>query len=112
MDFRYTARTAAGAVVRGQLSAADVESAVAGLRRRALFVTAVEPKRAWNREIRQPQFSAGSSRARVAFFRSFATLVRAGVPIRRGLTVAIERCENAAAPTRLRAAYRGHGRGR
>ena len=102
MDFRYTARTAAGAVVRGQVSAADVESAVAGLRRRALFVTAVEPKRAWNREIRQPQFSAGSSRARVAFFRSFATLVRAGVPIRRGLTVAIERCENAALAGALR----------
>lgn len=102
MDFRYTARTAAGDVVRGWLNAADVESAVAGLRRRALFVTAVEPKRIWNREVRWPQVGTGSSRARVAFFRSFATLVRAGVPMRRGLNVAIERCESAALASDLR----------
>jgi type IV pilus assembly protein PilC len=102
MDFRYTARTAAGAVVRGWLNAADVESAVAGLRRRALFVTAVEPRRIWNREFRWPQAPTGSSRARVAFFRSFATLVRAGVPMRRGLDVAIERCEAGSLAAALR----------
>jgi type IV pilus assembly protein PilC len=88
--------------VRGRLNAVDLESAVAGLRRRALFVTAVEPKRFWNHELRWPQAPTGSSRARVAFFRSFATLVRAGVPMRRGLTVAIERCGNAALATALR----------
>jgi type IV pilus assembly protein PilC len=102
VDFRYTARTAEGAVVRGWLNAADMESAVAGLRRRALFVTGVEPKRIWNRDFRWPQAPAGSSRARVAFFRSFATLVRAGVPMRRGLNVTIERCENAALANALR----------
>ncbi len=102
MDFRYTARTADGAVVRGWLNAADVESAVSGLRRRALFVTAVEPKRPWNRELRWPRAGGNATRARVAFFRSFATLVRAGVPMRRGLTVAIERCENAALTSALR----------
>jgi type IV pilus assembly protein PilC len=94
MDFRYTARTAAGAVVRGRLNAADIETAVAGLRRRALFVTAVEPKRLPRLNARRPWSGTGSNRARVSFFRSFATLVRAGVPMRRGLTVTIERCEN------------------
>jgi type IV pilus assembly protein PilC len=94
MDFRYTARTATGALVRGWLNATNAESAAEGLRRRALFVTAVEPKRLWNRPLRWPHAPSGSSRARVAFFRSFATLVRAGVPMRRGLAVAIERCEN------------------
>jgi type IV pilus assembly protein PilC len=102
MDYQYTARTAAGAVVRGQLNATDVENAVAGLRRRALFVTAVEPTRRWNREFRWPRSRSSSGRSRVAFFRSFATLVRAGVPIRRGLNVAIERCENAAFAGALR----------
>jgi type IV pilus assembly protein PilC len=102
MDLYYTARTATGAVVRGRLDAADVESAVAGLRRRALFVTAVEQKRFWNRDLRGLRGAGGSSRARTAFFRSFATLVRAGVPIRRGLTVTIERCENAAFAGALR----------
>jgi type IV pilus assembly protein PilC len=102
MDYRYTARTASGAVVRGWLSAPDAESAVAGLRRRALFVTAVEPKRFWNRDLRWPHPGTGPGRARVAFFRSFATLVRAGVPMRRGLTVTIERCENAGFALALR----------
>jgi len=102
MDFRYTARTASGAVLRGWVKATDVESAVAGLRRRALFVTAVEPRRLWNREIRGLSVGAGAGRARVAFFRSFATLVRAGVPMRRGLEVAIERCERVALAAVLR----------
>ena len=102
MDFHYSARTAAGAIVRGRLNAADVESAVAGLRRRALFVTAVEPLRRWNRELQWPRGGTGSSRARVAFFRSFATLIRAGVPMRRCLTVTIERCENSALAGALR----------
>jgi type IV pilus assembly protein PilC len=102
MDFRYTARTTSGAVLRGWVNATDVDSAVAGLRRRALFVTAVEPKRLWNVELRWPRPGMGAGRARVAFFRSFATLVRAGVPMRRGLEVAIERCENAALTNALR----------
>jgi type IV pilus assembly protein PilC len=103
MDFHYTARTAAGARVRGRLRAADAESAAAGLRRRALFVTAVEPRRGWHHDLRWPQIPTGSGRARVAFFRSFATLVRAGVPLRRSLEVAIERCESAALAAALRA---------
>jgi type IV pilus assembly protein PilC len=91
-EYRYAARTAAGSRVRGEFSAPDPSAAVAGLRRRALFVTSIEPRRAWNVELRWPLGSPGSARARVAFFRSFATLVRCGVPLRRGLQVAIERC--------------------
>jgi type IV pilus assembly protein PilC len=102
MDFRYSARTATGALIRGSLSAADRESAVAGLRSRALFVTSVEPQRLWQRDLHWPRPGTGMARARVAFFRSFATLVRAGVPMRRGLTVTIERGENAAFAGALR----------
>lgn len=93
-DFRYAARTAAGALVRGRLSAADAESAAAGLRRRALFVTSLAPLRSRASERFRLPVGGGWGRARVAFFRSFATLVRAGVPLQRGLTVAIERAQN------------------
>ena len=100
MDFRYSARTAAGALVRGRLDAVDWESAAAGLRRRALFVTHLAPAKP-QRGFRLPA-RAGWGRARVAFFRSFATLVRAGVPLRRGLTVAIERAQSPAFANVLR----------
>jgi len=102
MDYRYTARSAAGVIVRGTLSAADRENAVAGLRRRALFVTAVGPLRAWDRDLRWPGAGSGSERSRVAFFRSFATLIRAGVPMRHALHVTIARCENSALASALR----------
>jgi type IV pilus assembly protein PilC len=102
MDYQYTARTAAGAVLRGSVDAVDVDSALAGLRRRALFVTALEPKRLWQRDIPWPRRGSAPGRARVAFFRSFATLMRAGVPMRRGLEVAIERCESPALARALR----------
>jgi type IV pilus assembly protein PilC len=89
-EYVYSARAADGKRVRGRVTAANDEAAVAGLRKRALFVTAVERRRAWHATLSwRPQPSTG--RARVAFFRSFATLVRAGVPLRRGLQVAIER---------------------
>jgi type IV pilus assembly protein PilC len=101
-EYRYAARTAAGSRVRGRISASDPSAAAAGLRRRALFVTRIEPRRAWNVEVRWPLPGPGSARARVAFFRSFATLVRAGVPLRRGLGVAIERCTNPTLATALR----------
>ncbi len=102
MDFHYSARTAGGARINGSLSAADRESAVAGLRSRALFVTSLEAQRLWHSDLHLPRPGAGLGRARVAFFRSFATLVRAGVPLRRGLTVTIERSESATFAAALR----------
>jgi type IV pilus assembly protein PilC len=91
MQYRYRARTAAGAVIRGNVTSNDIDNALAGLRRHALFVTAIEPQRG-RPTFQLPQLRVGSSRAKIGFFRSFATLVDAGVPMRRGLEVAIERC--------------------
>jgi type IV pilus assembly protein PilC len=103
MEYQYRARTATGAHVRGTFSAADREAAIAGLHGRALFVTTVEPRRPWNAEIRlSVRFGAPAGRARVAFFRSFATLIGAGVAMRRALHVAIERTDD----ERLRAVLR------
>jgi type IV pilus assembly protein PilC len=90
MQYRYVARTAAGERVRGSLVAADREAAVAGLHGRALFVTSVERDVLGGSGMR-PRIGPSAERARVAFFRSFSTLIRAGVPMRRALQVAIER---------------------
>jgi type IV pilus assembly protein PilC len=103
MQYRYAARTAAGQRVRGAVRAPDREAAIAGLHGRARVVTAVERERPWNVELRLP-WRAGASpgRARVAFFRSFSTLIRAGIAMRRALQVTIERT----ADVRLRASLR------
>jgi type IV pilus assembly protein PilC len=101
MQYRYTARTASGDLVRGRLLAADLESATSGLLGRAFFVTSLQPVRGWDlRSI--PLLRPGAGRARAAFFRSLATLVRAGIPLRRGLQVAIERGRGDAFASTLR----------
>ena len=102
--FRYTARTIEGEVVRGSMSADDLEAALATLRTRALFVTALERDSLGMQAVRGT-FSLGkpSRRALLGFFRSFATLIRAGVSIARALSVTIERCTDAM----LREALRG-----
>jgi type IV pilus assembly protein PilC len=103
ISYRYAARTAAGGRVRGSVCAADRDAAIAGLHGRALFVTAVERERPWNVDLRVPAFGAAApGRARVAFFRSFSTLIHAGIAMRRALQVTIERTGDA----RLRASLR------
>jgi type IV pilus assembly protein PilC len=90
--YRYAARTAAGELVRGSMEAPSVESVLASLRSRALFVTAVDRETPLVRTLgRSLNLGRPSRRALLAFFRSFSTLIRAGVPMRRALDVAIER---------------------
>jgi type IV pilus assembly protein PilC len=91
-QYRYAARTAAGELVRGCMQAPSAEAVLASLRTRALFVTAVDRETALARTLgRSLNVGRPSRRALLAFFRSFSTLVRAGVPMRRALEVAIER---------------------
>ncbi|HTJ26570.1 MAG TPA: type II secretion system F family protein [Candidatus Limnocylindria bacterium] len=91
--FRYTARSIEGEVVRGSLEASSVEDVLAALRTRALFVTRVDRESRWLRPAGRA-IGAPRRRALLAFFRSFATLIRAGVPIRRSLEVTIERTDD------------------
>jgi type IV pilus assembly protein PilC len=88
--YQYTARSIEGEIVRGSLEAASIEDVLAALRTRALFVTRVDRESRWLRPARRT-VGAPRRRALLAFFRSFATLIRAGVPIRRSLEVTIER---------------------
>lgn len=93
--YRYTARDAAGALVRGSMEAPSVEAVLASLRTRALFVTAVDRETLLARTVgRSLNVGAPSRRALLAFFRSFSTLIRAGVPMRRALDVTIERASD------------------
>jgi type IV pilus assembly protein PilC len=101
--FRYTARTVDGEAVRGSVEAASVDAVLAGLRTRALFVTAVERETVLTGAVsRSLHLGAPSRRALVTFFRSFSTLVRAGVPMRRALGVTIDRAADGALRESLR----------
>jgi type IV pilus assembly protein PilC len=104
LDFRYRARTAIGDLVDGQMQARDRETVAALLRSRALFVTAIERETPVRRSIVR-LFAIGRVRqtSLLTFFRSFATLLRAGVAMRRALIVTIERSGDRVLQEALRA---------
>lgn len=93
--FRYTARTLEGEVIRGSMEAIDADNVLSALRSRALFVTAIDREGQLARRLsRSIAFGGASRKSLLAFFRSFATLIRAGVSMQRALTVSIERCDD------------------
>lgn len=101
--YYYTARDMNGAFVRGSLEAGAPSVALADLRARALLVTSLESGSSTRGTIAAAlQIGGVSQKSAVTFFRSFATLVRAGVPLRRSLDVTIEQCGD----SRLREALR------
>jgi len=104
LDFHYRARNAAGDVVYGRMQARDREAVMASLRSRALFVTAIDAETPVRRSISR-LLAIGRVRqaSLLTFFRSFATLLRAGVAMRRALSVTIERCGDGVLQEALRA---------
>jgi len=101
--YHYRARTPEGRRVNGSMQAASPDVVVAHLRTRALFVTTVVEGATLPGRIEGMRYAGPVSGAPlVAFFRSFATLVRAGVQLRRALEVTIAQCGDA----RLREALR------
>jgi type IV pilus assembly protein PilC len=101
--YYYTARNAEGAFVRGAVQAATHGNALANLRTRALYVTSLvaegTPRGVLAATVR---IGGVNQSALVTFFRSFATLASAGVPMRRSLRVTIAQCSD----QRLREALR------
>ena len=93
--FHYRARTLAGAPISGSLTAPNHDTVIANLRTRALIIVTVEQRRAPLRELQallvRPRVKLS---VRVAFLRSFATLIEAGIPLHRSLNVLVERCED------------------
>lgn len=101
--YYYSARSTDGAVVRGAVEAADEPGAIAMLRTRALFVTSLarEGSVAGVAAIRG---RAGRD-ALVAFFRAFATMIGAGLPMNRALQAAIAQTRDQNLAEALRAVH-------
>jgi type IV pilus assembly protein PilC len=93
--YYYTARDVSGAFVRGSIEAGTPSAALANLRTRALYVTSLENGASARGTIAAALHIGGvSQKSLVTFFRSFSTLVRAGVPMRRSLDVTIAECSD------------------
>ncbi len=91
--YYYTARNKEGAFVRGSLEAPSEGAALSNLRTRSLFVTSlVDESTAPGRLASTFFIGRVPQKALVAFFRSFATLIQAGVSMKRSLQVAIDQC--------------------
>jgi type IV pilus assembly protein PilC len=88
--FHYTARTLEGELVRGSMQAGESRNVLDLLRSRALFVTSVDSESELVGRINRALRMGGASQAALrGFFRSFATLLRAGVSIQQALSVTI-----------------------
>ena len=88
-SFRYRASTDAGAMVEGVLRAATRDAALRELRRQQLWPVAVDPVA--SRAPSAPRMVGGASarrRAVAQWTRTVATLLDAGAPLDRALTVA------------------------
>lgn len=93
--YYYTARDVNGAFVRGSIEAGTASAALASLRTRTLLVTSLENGPTARGTIAAAlQMGGIVQKNLVTFFRSFSTLVRAGVPIRRSLEVTLEECSD------------------
>jgi type IV pilus assembly protein PilC len=90
--YRYTARTARGESIAGSMQAADAAAVLELLRSRSLFATSVNRESDAARRLRDAlRLGSIPHGALLAFFRSFVTLIRAGVSIARALEVTIDR---------------------
>lgn len=86
------------------MEAASSDAVLDRLRTRALFVTALERETALSGTVlRSLRIGRPSRRSLLAFFRSFSTLVRAGVSLRRALEITIERASDGSLRESLRA---------
>jgi type IV pilus assembly protein PilC len=93
--YYYTARTGDGAALSGSLDAETRDEAVGHLRSRSLFVTSVETGETTRGMMSFLSLHAvRGARKRGAFFRSFATLVGAGVSLRRALETVLVECRD------------------
>lgn len=97
-NFSFTARTATGQTQKGTITAHSRAAAVTSLRNRQLqplVLKEVKPKGGMAMEIKLPGSNKVKSKDLVVFTRQFSTMVSAGVPILRALTILREQSESA-----------------
>ncbi|MBV8155142.1 MAG: type II secretion system F family protein [Candidatus Eremiobacteraeota bacterium] len=103
MVFYYAARHPDGVRVSGSIGADSRDVALEHLRARGLFVTLLETtETARGALARVRLLAARSSASGPAFFRSFATLIGVGIPIKRALETLIAETPDRAFAERLR----------
>jgi type IV pilus assembly protein PilC len=79
--YRYTGRTRAGTVQRGEIEATDRNAAVAVLRQRQIMVTSLRP-RARDVEIKIPGLEGRINEKEIVIFtRQMSTMIDAGLPL-------------------------------
>jgi general secretion pathway protein F len=89
-QFRYRAITPAGTTRQGTIDATDRSNAIAAIRREGAMVVELIPATARSSE---KAGSAVSSAATAAFIAESAVLLRAGLPLDRALSLAVENIE-------------------
>lgn len=94
--FHYRARTSAGERIAGSMEADGANAVLAHLHQRMLFVTGLERERRIGGIAPPWPGGRASPRALRAFTRAFATMLRAGIPMQRALTVSAERSTDSA----------------
>ena len=87
--FKYRAVDAQGAVLRGELDGDDLDPVAERLKRMGLRPVSIVAKRAQfaQRELRMPGFGGARANALALFSRQLATMIDAGTPILKCLTV-------------------------
>src|SRR6266568_4768852 len=96
-DFDFTARLQDGQIQKGTLTARDRSSALAALRSRQLAPIIVKESRGragLTMNIALPGSGRVKVRELVIFTRQFSTMINAGVPILRALTILKEQTES------------------
>jgi type IV pilus assembly protein PilC len=104
MLYYYAARSSDGVLLRGSLQATNAQEALSVLNNRGLFVSLLDESASVRGLVSGIlQMRPVSQNAVVAFFRSLATLTRAGVSLSRSITI----CAEQTGDSRLREALRG-----
>jgi len=101
VEFTYKARNSAGKMVEGTVDVADKAAVQRALRGRNLTPISIEQKgRGLNAEISIPGFGPKVKTKDLAVFtRQFSTMLAAGLPLLRALTILAEQTENSALQT-------------
>jgi type IV pilus assembly protein PilC len=99
-DFSYTARSQSGQFQKGTITAGSREAAMSALRGRSLVPMLIKENSAkkggLNMNITLPGTNGVKSKDLVVFTRQFSTMVNAGVPILRSLSILKEQSESPA----------------
>ncbi|HXH26898.1 MAG TPA: type II secretion system F family protein [Candidatus Acidoferrum sp.] len=97
-EFTFTARQANGQIQTGKVNAKDRAAAIGSLRARQLapiVVKAAKAKGGLGMNIAIPGLGGIKTKDLVIFTRQFSTMINAGVPILRGLSILKEQSESA-----------------